>query len=490
MELIRKVRKTGFTIAPEAGSQRLRDVINKNISEKDIFETVENAFALGWKLIKLYFMIGLPTETQADVEAIVDLVKRLKRLAKTASGNGRINVSVATFIPKPHTPFQWEPQLHFDDALIKINWLKDNLKIPGVQVKWQDPRVSEIEGVFARGDRRMNQVLVQAWERGCRFDGWTDHFDYDRWIRVFAECGIEPFRFTRGPFDLDGALPWDHIKIGVEQGYLLEERKRASEGKITVDCRTGSCSSCGVCDFDRLRPISFHDYQVASVTQPTTNDTQPTEKKRTYLIQFKKMGTARFLGHLEMIKVFTRSLRRARIPLKYSNGFHPMPKVSFGDTLPMGMQSEDEHMRVILTQEMGTDHILGQLQPHLPMGIELTGCYHYDKHSQIHQTQSQAYLVELKDGFFNGNKLEWFLDQQIVNIKRKNKKGKSVVVDLKKAVDDIELLDKRRIRMALGRDNNMLIRPAQVLDAVFDLTEQQILTAIITKTKRQPCIRK
>ena len=483
MELIRKVRKTGFTIAPEAGSQRLRDVINKNISEKDIIKTVEDAFALGWKLIKLYFMIGLPTETQTDVEAIVDLVKRLKRLTKTATGSGRINVSVATFIPKPHTPFQWEPQLRPDEAISKINWLREHLKISGVQVKWQDPRVSEIEGVFARGDRRLNSVLVQAWKRGCRFDGWTDYFDYDRWISVFTESGIAPFGFTRGPSEIGGSLPWDHIKIGVEPDFLIEERRRAIEGKITVDCRTGSCSSCGVCDFDRIRPISFHKHQMEPVAQPTTEETQPKDNPTTYVVNFKKMGKARFLGHLEMMKVFTRSLRRAQVPLKYSNGFHPMPKVSFADTLPMGMQSENEHMRVILTQEMEAATILERLQPHLPKGIELTGCYRHDKKRQIYQTQLQFYLVELKDGFFNRNDLEWFVNQQFVNIKRKNKKGKSVVVDLKKAVDDIEFIDKRHIRMSLGRDNNMLIRPAQVLNSVFNLTEQQILTAIITKQK-------
>jgi radical SAM-linked protein len=208
-----------------------------------------------------------------------------------------------------------------------------------------------------------------------------------------------------------------------------------------------------------------------------------TDDAISYIINFKKMGKARFLGHLEMVKVFTRSLRRAKIPLKYSNGYHPMPKISFGDTLPMGMQSENEHMRVILNQALDGEDIIDRLKPHLPLGIELSGCYRHSKQSQNRQTAMQTYLVELKDGFFNRNDLEWFLEQQFVNIKRKTKKGKSVVVDLKKAVDDIALLDKRRIRMSLGRDNNMLIRPAQVLNAVFNLTEQQILTAIITKMK-------
>jgi radical SAM superfamily enzyme YgiQ (UPF0313 family) len=142
IELVRKVRKTGFTIAPEAGSQRLRDVINKNITEADIVETITNAFSLGWKIIKLYFMVGLPTETQADLEAIVEMVKRLKKLTKQHGRSAKINVSITTFVPKPHTPFQWEPQISLESGLQKINWLKANLNLPGVHMKWQDPRVS------------------------------------------------------------------------------------------------------------------------------------------------------------------------------------------------------------------------------------------------------------------------------------------------------------------------------------------------------------
>jgi radical SAM family uncharacterized protein len=169
MELIKKVRKTGFTIAPEAGSQRLRDVINKNITAADIYETVQNAFSLGWKLIKLYFMVGLPTETGEDVAAIVDLVKGLIKTTQPAGKRIRINVSVATFVPKPHTPFQWESQIPLAEARAKINWLKDKLQLPGIQVKWQDPRVSMIEGVWSRGDRKLARVLIDAWKSGCRF---------------------------------------------------------------------------------------------------------------------------------------------------------------------------------------------------------------------------------------------------------------------------------------------------------------------------------
>ena len=483
MELIRKVRKTGFTIAPEAGSQRLRDVINKNITETDIVDTVENAFSLGWKLIKLYFMVGLPNETQADIEAIVALVKRLKAVANKKGRHAKINVSVATFVPKPHTPFQWEPQISLETALEKINWLKENLKLPGVQVKWQDPRVSMIEGVWARGDRRLNKVLINAWRSGCRFDGWTDFFDYDRWMTVFSASGINPEQYTRGISDTDQRLPWDHIDIGVDRSFLLAEKARSAAGRITGDCRSGSCSGCGVCDFETLKPVSFHDHKGGFSTQGPLPGAPPPETGIKYVVNFKKMNASRFLGHLEMVKIFTRSLRREGFPLKYSNGFHPMPKVSFGDTLPMGMQSEDERMLVTLTAPIDSADLISRLRRQMPDGLEVTGCSPYVKSKALERVDTLPYRVELKDGFFMQKDLDWFLGQQGVTIERKSKKGKSVVVDLKRAVSEIRLLDERCAVMTLGTDNNLMVRPGIVMKTVFKLSELQILTAIITKRK-------
>ena len=483
MELIRKVRKTGFTIAPEAGSQRLRDVINKNITEADIVETVENAFSLGWKLIKLYFMVGLPTETHADIEAIVALVKRLKTISKNQGRSEKINVSVATFVPKPHTPFQWEPQINLETAIEKINWLKANLKLPGVQVKWQDPRVSVIEGVWARGDRKLNKVLINAWKSGCRFDGWTDFFNYDRWITVFKASGINPAHYTVGNPETDRPLPWDHINIGVDRSFLIEEKTRAALGKITKDCRTGSCSGCGVCDFESIKPVSFHNRKRLLSTDTPESEPEPSETTNKYLINFTKMNASRFLGHLEMVKIFTRSLRRERIPLKYSKGFHPMPKVSFGDTLPMGMQSEDEQMLVTLTEAIDSGELIMRLRRQMPSGLEITGCSTYIKNRAVERVDKQYYRIELKDGFFMQKDLDCFVEQQIVTIERKSKKGNLVVIDLKKAVSEIDLLDSHHALMALGTDKNLMVRPGHVMKTVFNLSELQILTAIITKRK-------
>ena len=483
MELIKKVRKTGFTIAPEAGSQRLRDAINKNITEADIFETVKNAFSLGWKLIKLYFMVGLPTETDEDVEAIADLVKRLQKATQQTGKRPRINVSVASFVPKPHTPFQWEAQISLEAARAKINWLKDALQLPGIQVKWQDPRVSMIEGVWARGDRKLTNVLIDAWKSGCRFDGWSDFFDFDRWLAAFEKNEIRTNDFTVGPFKTGQPLAWEHIDMGVERSFLLKEKKRAFEGELTGDCRGGSCRSCGVCDFDRLQPITFPDSSFHCEEEKAKPLEEQSDRNAKYLVNFKKMGAARFLGHLEMVKIFIRSLRRAGVPLKYSKGFHPMPKISFGDTLPMGMQSEEERMMVVLEEAMAPEKLMLRLAEQLPDGFEITGCTPLDKKTGAPEASQQRYLVELRDGFFNQKDLDSFLENTEVKIEKKNKKGKPVVVDLKKAITEIELLDRCRARMSLGRDKEQLVRPAGVLKTVFGLTEEQILTAAITKLK-------
>jgi radical SAM-linked protein len=278
-------------------------------------------------------------------------------------------------------------------------------------------------------------------------------------------------------------LPWDHINIGVDRSFLIEEKARALVGKITEDCRTGFCSGCGVCNFDSIKPVSFHDQKrpFSKVTPDVKPESSETSVR--YLVEFKKMKSSRFLGHLEMVKIFIRSLRREQIPLRYSNGFHPMPKISFRDTLPMGMQSEDEQMLVTLTEAIDPGELVLRLRRQMPEGLEITRCYPYVSKTASDLIEKQHYQVELKDGFFMQKDLDWFYRQQSVNIERKSKKGRKIVVDLKKAASEIRLLDSRHVVMILGKDNNRMVRPKHVMRTVFNLSERQILTAIITKRK-------
>jgi radical SAM family uncharacterized protein len=247
-KMLQERRKAGLTFAPEAGSQRLRDVINKKVTEEDLLDTAEAAYSSGWHRIKLYFMIGLPTETMEDVAAIVDLVKKVRALGRQHQGRrAQVSVSVATFVPKPQTPFQWIPLL--DEAGLKerLVLLRKGLRGKGIRFSWHDPRSSLLEAVISRGDRRLGQVIHRAWQVGARFDAWNEVFDMRLWEQAFAEVGLDPDFYARRERPLDEMLPWAHIDTGVRVEFLASECKSGLKGETTPDCRV-RCLSCGILD--------------------------------------------------------------------------------------------------------------------------------------------------------------------------------------------------------------------------------------------------
>ena len=247
---IEKVRKSGLTFAPEAGSQRLRDVINKGITEEDLTTAVSYAFSEGWSTIKLYFMIGLPTETDEDVLGIKDLGYMVKDMffnqpKDKRKGNLKVTLSAACFVPKPFTPFQWVGQDSIDEFNRKINLLRNNIRDKKVTFNYHDPKLSYLEAVLARGDRRLSKALIKAWEKGCKFDGWSEKFDFDKWIEAFNETGIDGDFYALRDRNIEEVLPWDFIDPGVTKEYLISEYKKAKKEELTRDCRLG-CTGCGV----------------------------------------------------------------------------------------------------------------------------------------------------------------------------------------------------------------------------------------------------
>ncbi|NLY92170.1 MAG: TIGR03960 family B12-binding radical SAM protein [Firmicutes bacterium] len=251
-------RKGGLTFAPEAGTERLRRVINKNLTDEEILATTREAFAAGWQRLKLYFMIGLPTETERDLEGIVTLAREIlsigRHLHGPKAGRVQVTVSVSTFVPKPHTPFQWRPQISLAETERRQNFLKERLVGRGLQFSWHDPSLSQLEGVLSRGDRRLGQTLVKAWELGCTFDSWPDRFRWDLWQEAFAATGLKVEEYTRARA-YDEILPWDHLSAGLKKSYLHKEDQWAEEGRITPDCRPRqNCSTCGVCSTLNVRP--------------------------------------------------------------------------------------------------------------------------------------------------------------------------------------------------------------------------------------------
>lgn len=249
MEQLNAVRRSGLTFAPEAGTQRLRDVINKNITEEEVLSTARQAFAGGWTAVKLYFMIGLPTETEDDIRGIADLaqavVDEFYHNENKPKGKGvNVSVSVASLVPKPFTPFQWEPQDRPDTLIEKQNFLISCVKTRKVSVSRHVPWTSFLEGVFARGDRRLCDVIETAWRKGCKFDSWEEHLDREKWMDSFAENGIDPFFYTARRRSFDEVLPWDHMDYGVTKKFLIKENEKAHRGETTASCRE-KCAGCG-----------------------------------------------------------------------------------------------------------------------------------------------------------------------------------------------------------------------------------------------------
>ena len=369
IEGIRGMRKTGVTIAPEAGSARLRAVINKDISEEEVLRTARLVFDNGWDLIKLYFMFGLPTETEHDLEEIGRLVRSIRKEGLRAGIKPRINVSLSAFVPKPHTPFQWEAMLDENEIQERLGTLRGILRIPGVNLKWSPPFMSVLEGLFARGDERLAPVIERAVSLGASFDAWGEGLKPQIWKRAFMEEQFDPKQFVSRHRNLDEPLPWSHIKTGVSIEWLANERERALRGEPTPGCEDSPCSDpCGACDRE-VEPIRFDktDFEPAPA-----RSREPRENFVRLRLAYSKTGPARYLGHLDTMRELQRSLRRAEIDILYSEGFHPKPRLSFGDALPVGVESLCEMLDVRVHKSQPQGEIPDRLNKTLAPGLKIT----------------------------------------------------------------------------------------------------------------------
>jgi radical SAM family uncharacterized protein/radical SAM-linked protein len=504
MQQIKRVRKTGFTLAPEAGTDRLRNVINKGISEEDLIATCSDAKSLGWKLLKFYFMIGLPTETLDDVKAIGDLVSR----AAHASGdrNLRINISVATFVPKPHTPFQWEPQISIAEAFARIDLLKKTLPRGNYKLKWHDPRQSFLEGVMSRGDRPLARLIETAWQRGARLDAWNEHFDQHCWQDAAAEVNIDLERYLRRR-SLDEVLPWHHLDTGVDEEFLRAELAKAWQGDYTPDCRVHGCQECGVCDFKEIRPVvqcqkggsdegagsnisaMSRDLDLPVTTQLRNGtglkETEDAASHNWYRLFYAKQGDARFLSHLELVQLFFQAFRRAEILLHYSQGFNPVPKASFSPALPVGTASLAEYLDVDLKETIADERLfLQRLNRQMPAGITIqTVSAMPDKKKATPGKQLTCYEISLGRNLSETqrSKLVKFMAEENFIITRK-RKGKDRAINIRQQVQRLDVLGNRTLAMLLrSEEGKASSKPLEILKAVLNLTERQWLEAEIFK---------
>lgn len=367
------VRRTTLTFAPEAGTQRLRDTINKGVTEEDLIAAVDAAFAAGWTAVKLYFMIGLPTETTEDLDGIVDLTRTVLERGRRAGvppARLRVTVSVSSFVPKPHTPFQWEPQEPLEVLRKKQDYLRRRLRDRRIEFHWHDAEMSFLEAVMARGDRRLGRVIYSAWRAGCRFDGWQEHFRPDLWRRAFAEAGLSPERYAHRRYAYGEVLPWDHLDTGVSRRYLEREHGRALAGRTTSDCRFEDCTGCGLCPALGLRVA------LAEGTRAWGGEGRHAPARtgpgRRYRLRLTKAGPAAYLGHLDFARVVAQAARRAGLPLAYSHGFNPRPRLAFAAPLAVGVTSEAEYCDLELEEPVPPGSLAASLNANLPEGITVT----------------------------------------------------------------------------------------------------------------------
>ncbi|UIJ37068.1 TIGR03960 family B12-binding radical SAM protein [Desulfobaculum bizertense] len=488
MELMASIRRTGATVAPEAGSQRLRDVINKGVTEEGLLTHAKKLFDNGWQNIKLYFMLGLPTETFEDLDAIVELCEKVRDVAGKDMKRLQVTAAVSPFVPKPHTAFQWERQLTMDEVRERVQYLRDKIaSTKRIKLRWHMPEMSFLEGIFSRGDRRLAPVVEAAYRKGALFASWTDKLRLEPWLEAMEDAGLEPLDFLAAR-DENAPLPWDHLHSGVRKKYLQTELKRAREVRLTPDCRYHACRNCGVCNMDgrktelerqgKLKEIHprvvFKDRDQCdataesnthATTQVSPHGVEPVrdevpvqqqpkkggkpkppslgklaEKAAHYRIWHTKLGLSRFVSQVEMQLMLERVMRRARIPVSFSAGFHPLPRMSFGMALPVGVESEQEWFNLFLREPMEAGELARRLSSELPAGFDVVRI----EPLSLGKKQPQPVVEDFVLNFLNAEKAsQWIqqwnkaMEQDEILWTRETKKGPRTV-DIRKIVGRFE----------------------------------------------------
>ncbi len=362
-------RKSGITFAPEAGTQRLRDVINKNSNESDLLRATELAFKEGYNSVKLYFMIGLPTETEADLVGIANLSAKVARLR--TSKRQRVTISVSPFAPKPHTPFERYTQPTISEFKRRLGILRQHFRGVQARLSGHDPESALIETTIARGDRRMIPVIERVWKDGGILEAWHDRFEPERWWQAYRDERLDPAKLN-GELAGGEILPWSHISKGVHERFHEREWKKAGKTQITVDCRDGKCHGCGL---EKMIPedgsvCNFYPAVTMTAPHPAVETLAPTEVAVVARVRYTRGEELRWSGHLDFVRLWERILRRAEVPLAYSQGFHPHARLGFGPPLPVGLASQAEYVDISLHKSMEADDILSAINQHAPVGLE------------------------------------------------------------------------------------------------------------------------
>lgn len=492
----RKVKKSGLTLAPEAGTERLRRIINKTNTNEDLLRAINIAFNEGWDKVKLYFMIGQPGETTEDLDGIIGLVKEVIKVTHRYRRTS-IHVSVSPFSPKPHTPFQWVAQNSVEELREKIYYLKNKLpNIEKLKFNWREPEVSVLEGIIGRGDRRLGDVIFQAWKAGAKFDAWGDQFKNELWVQAFQDCGIEAAHYARQR-GLDDQLPWDHISKGVSKDFLKKEYQWALDERTTLDCRQSYCNACGMMSHKVCEEIL---YQEPKATESKTAEiaSQPTENSpsleygrslkrikpaaepaiRSFRARYEKQEPIRFTSHLDLIRIFERAFRRANIKLTYSQGFNPHPKVAYGPPLAVGFTSDAEYMDVHYDRNSEQD-IKSSLNRNLPDGLrilEIRSLFGKPQSlaSIINRAEYDIVLLKAFDQSYLNTRIGEFLAREQIVIERQRTKGLQQL-DIRPFIESIAINEQHgSVHFSLNIIKGSTARIQEILGELLSLTEAEI----------------
>ncbi len=366
IKLLNSMNQTGLTVAPEAGTQRLRNIINKNISEDDIIKAVKIALDCGWKVIKLYFMIGLPFEKDSDVQGIIKLINKIIEITKKRI---KINVTISPFVPKTFTPFQWAGMDNKESLQEKAHTIKNTfIRFKFIKIRYHEISSSILECVLGRGDRKIGKLIYSAYKKGAIYDGWLEYFNFQIWEQASVDLGLD-FESYLFPIPLKSKLPWDHIDIGINKDFLISEWEKAKQEIYTEDCRNGKCSGCGVCE----KGISPEYVQKTKIQKLGIIEKRNQQSKSNffYRVFYSKMKEMRFVAHLDLIRMTQTFMRASGLPIVYTQGFKIHPKLNFGPPLSVGIQGENEYFDFALFQKYEIQKLETILKKNMPSQITL-----------------------------------------------------------------------------------------------------------------------
>lgn len=488
-EMARDTRRSGLTLAPEAGTQRLRDVINKNNTEKDLLRAVQLAFDKGWRHVKLYFMLGLPTETEEDLQGIVDLVEKVAAIGR-AYGKKDVHVSLSPFSPKPHTPFQWVAQATRDEINAKVDYIRQRLKRRQIKLAWRDSETSVLEGTLGRGDRRLAAVIEGAWRAGARFDAWSSELDFSHWEKAFEAAGLTLEMYARAR-DMDAPLPWSHLSKGVTTDFLKREQRLSLSGEATPDCRVAECQGCGLMNQKACQERqTVHPPEVPAAARRDAaygrHERKAADEPLTRKIRvlYKKGPEARFTSHLDTMRIFYRALRRARIDVAMSQGFHAHPKIASGPPLSLGYTSRAEYLDLELIGQL-PDVLAQHLNPHLPDGFEiLDEQWYFKKLPSLNAAINRKQYTVTWEGQLEVAALSAAVDALMASqshVVTRQRKHRVLQVDIRPYIMDLSL-NGEAMNLVLAQTQAGSARPSEVLGVLIPEAQSEDLIIHIERS--------